>query len=98
MRCAHMISLPAQSLNTSAASEKRGTQTAKKAGAAYACGRRINILFLFESGWHAKVNDGKPTRCDAETAVAMSERRAVTVHLTEEHLRKMIEDHLLKEE
>ena len=29
--------------------------------------------------------------------MAISERRAVTVLLTEEHLRKMIEDHLLKE-
>ena len=29
--------------------------------------------------------------------MAVSERRAVTVLLTEEHLRKMIEDHLLKE-
>lgn len=28
----------------------------------------------------------------------MSERRAVTVLLTEEHLRKMIEDHPLKED
>ena len=30
--------------------------------------------------------------------MAKSERRAVTVLLTEEHLRKMIEDHLLKED
>lgn len=29
--------------------------------------------------------------------MAISERRAVTVLLTEEHLRKMIEDHFLKE-
>ena len=29
--------------------------------------------------------------------MAKSERRAATVLLTEEHLRKMIEDHLLKE-
>lgn len=35
--------------------------------------------------------------CEAEKPMAISERRAVTVLLTEEHLRKMIEDHLLKE-
>jgi hypothetical protein len=29
--------------------------------------------------------------------MAVSERRAVTVLLTEEHLHKMIEDHLMKE-
>jgi hypothetical protein len=29
--------------------------------------------------------------------MAISERRAVTVLLTEQHLRKMIEDHFLKE-
>jgi len=29
--------------------------------------------------------------------MTISEKRAVTVLLTEEHLRKMIEDHLLKE-
>ena len=44
----------------------------------------------------AKVNDGRP-RDDAEKPMAISERRAVTVLLTEEHLGKMIEDHLLKE-
>jgi hypothetical protein len=32
-----------------------------------------------------------------EKPMAISERRAVTVLLTEEHPRKMIEDHLLKE-
>jgi len=36
--------------------------------------------------------------CEAEKTMAKSERRAVTVLLTEEHLRKMIEDHLLKED
>src|SRR6476661_3768652 len=36
--------------------------------------------------------------CEAEKPMAKSERRAVTVLLTEEHLRKMIEDHLLKED
>lgn len=36
--------------------------------------------------------------CEAEKPMAISERRAVTVLLTEEHLRKMIEDHLLKED
>jgi hypothetical protein len=36
-------------------------------------------------------------RRDAEKPMAISERRAATVFLTEEHLRKMIEDHLLKE-
>ena len=30
--------------------------------------------------------------------MAISERRAARVFLTEEHLRKMIEDHLLKED
>ena len=40
---------------------------------------------------------GNRSRCDAETPMAMAEKRAVTVLLTEEHLRKMIEDHLLKE-
>ena len=34
---------------------------------------------------------------EAEKPMAISERRAVTVLLTDEHLRKMIEDHLLKE-
>jgi hypothetical protein len=35
--------------------------------------------------------------CEAEKPVATSEKRAVTVLLTEEHLRKMIEDHFLME-
>ncbi len=35
--------------------------------------------------------------CEADKPMAISERRAVTVLLTEEHLRKMIEDHFLKE-
>ena len=35
---------------------------------------------------------------ETEKPMAISERRAVTVLLTEEHLRKMIEDHLLKED
>ena len=34
---------------------------------------------------------------DAEKPMAISKRRAVTVLLTEEHLRKMIENHLLTE-
>lgn len=36
------------------------------------------------------------SRSDAEKPMAISERREVTVLLTEEHFRKMIEDHLLK--
>jgi len=41
---------------------------------------------------------GKPSERDAEKPMTISEKRAVTVLLTEEHLRKMIEDQLLKEE
>jgi predicted transcriptional regulator len=37
------------------------------------------------------------SRSDAEKPMAISERREVTVLITEEHLRKMIEDHHLKE-
>jgi len=44
-----------------------------------------------------QVNDGVPSGWDAEKPMAISEKRAVMVLLTEEHLRKMIEDHLLKE-
>ena len=65
---------------------------------AHACGQRINNLYLFEDGWYAKVNYGTPSGCEAEKPMAISERRAVTVLLTEEHLRKMIEDHLLQED
>jgi len=36
-------------------------------------------------------------RCEAQKAVAISATGAVTALLTKEHLRKMIEDHLLKE-
>ena len=35
--------------------------------------------------------------CAADKTMAILEKRVVTVLLTEEHLRKMIEDHLLKE-
>lgn len=35
--------------------------------------------------------------CEAEKLMTISERRPVTVLLTEEHLHKMIEDHLLNE-
>lgn len=83
-------------------SKKRGTQTAttpeQLIEAAHSCEQRINNLYLFEDGWHAKVNDGRPSGCDAEKSMAITERRAVTVLLTEGHLRKMIEDHLLKED
>jgi hypothetical protein len=65
--------------------------------AAHACRLRVNSLYQYEDGWHAKVNDGRPSGCDAEKHMATSERRAVTVLLTDEHLRKMTEDHLLKE-
>jgi len=39
----------------------------------------------------------RPSGCEAQKPMAMSETRAVTILLTKEHLRKMIEDHLLKE-
>jgi hypothetical protein len=45
-----------------------------------------------------KVDDGRPSRCYAEKPMAISGGRAVTVLLTEEHLRKIIEHHLLKED
>jgi len=65
--------------------------------AAHACRLRVNNLYQYEDGWHAKVNDGRPSGCNAEKHMATSEKRAVTVLLTDEHLRKMTEDHLLKE-
>jgi hypothetical protein len=45
-----------------------------------------------------KVDDERSSRCDAEKPMAISGGRAVTVLLTEEHLRKIIEHHLLKED
>jgi hypothetical protein len=45
-----------------------------------------------------KVDDGRPSRCYAEKPMAISGGRAVTVLLTEEHLRKIIEYELLKED
>lgn len=45
-----------------------------------------------------KVDDERPSGCDAEKPMAISGGRAVTVLLTEEHLRKIIEHHLLKED
>jgi hypothetical protein len=45
-----------------------------------------------------KVNDARPSGCDAEKPIAISERRAVTVLLTEEHLHKIVQDHLLNED
>jgi hypothetical protein len=36
--------------------------------------------------------------CEEEMQMTTPERRAVTVLITDEHLRKMIDDHLLKEE
>jgi hypothetical protein len=45
-----------------------------------------------------KVDDGRPSRCYAENPMAISGGRAVTVLLTEEHLRKIIEYDLLKED
>ena len=44
-----------------------------------------------------KVNDGTPSGYEAEKPMTISEKRTVTVLLTEEHLLKMIEDHLLME-
>jgi len=37
-------------------------------------------------------------KCEAENPMATPERRTVTVLITEMHLRKMIDDHLLKED
>jgi hypothetical protein len=45
-----------------------------------------------------KVDDERLSGCDAEKPMAISGGRAVTVLLTEEHLRKIIEHHLLKED
>jgi len=45
-----------------------------------------------------KVDDERQSGCDAENPMAISGGRAVTVLLTEEHLRKIIEYHLLKED
>ena len=38
-----------------------------------------------------KIDDGRPSRCNAEKTMATSEGRAVNVLLTEEHLRKIID-------
>jgi hypothetical protein len=40
----------------------------------------------------------RPFGYEAEQSMAKSKRPAMTVLLTDEHLRKMIEDHLLKED
>jgi hypothetical protein len=45
-----------------------------------------------------KVDDERPSGCDAEKPMAIPGGRAVTVLLTEEHLRKIIEYHLPKED
>jgi hypothetical protein len=43
--------------------EKSEATSDDEADPAHACRLRVNNLYQYEDGWHAKVNDGRPSGC-----------------------------------